>query len=106
MQEKIIQIPFNYDLLVSKQKVLWTHYFKQVANGYYIYTAISIVALIIGWFTDRTGGIPFFTLLGIGLFIYIIVKWYNVYHHRKTQFDEIKTYPYKHEKESLDRTFV
>ena len=106
MQEKVIQIPFNYNLLVSKQKTLWVLAFKKGAKGYYIYTAISIVVLIIGWFVDRKGGIPFLTLLGIGLLIYIIVKWYNVYHNWKTHFNNLKTYPYKHEKESLDQTFI
>lgn len=106
MREKVIQIPFSYNLLVAKQKVLWIYSFKKVASRYYIYSSISIVTLIIGWFTDRTGGIPFFTLLGVGLFIYVIVKWYNVYQNRKAYFRELKTYPYKHEKESLDLTFI
>ena len=106
MEEKVIHIPFNYNFFMESRRDVWVFYFKKSANSYYTYSLLAVIFLIIGWFVDRNGGIPFCTLIGVGLSVYMLIYWYNLYKSKKRYFIKNKLHAEKHQQESLDAIFT
>jgi hypothetical protein len=106
MQDKVVKIPFNYKTYTAKQKDIWAFLFKKVVKKYVIFSVLPILILTTGFFIYQSKAYPFVVLLGLGLLIYILIKWSYVYQHKKESFLSVEKFSEKYEKELVGYSII
>lgn len=92
MQEKVIEMSFNYDNFMESQKDLWSHSFSLSRKSYYTYTILPFGILII---TFALGNKDFYgpsIIVAIFLLIYMLRKWLLFFKHKKAFFRRNQQY--------------
>ena len=106
MQEKIIEIPFNYQNFMDSQKLIWSYSSKKFIQNHVLYTILGILVLSIGLKHDDKNGFPLLTALGGGFVYYILASWMGFYERRVRFFKRIKNYIDRNKQESRCCRFI
>jgi len=92
MQEKVIEIAFNYDRFIESQKLIWTESFRKNVKILTWHTAVSAAVVIISLSVKLNDFSPVIFLVSGGFFIYTLFKWWKVYKAKMAYFKQTKQY--------------